>query len=98
MTRTAGLTNLCVLGNADMEMMVWNIVLTSLVALLGFMMKGKMDDLNRLSILLNRTREEIAREHVTRIEMTSIVDKLGERFDRSFERLETKLDEMHRKA
>lgn len=81
-----------------MEMMVWNIVLTSLVALLGFMMKGKMDDLNRLSILLNRTREEIAREHVTRIEMTSIVDKLGERFDRSFERLETKLEEMHRKG
>lgn len=79
-------------------MMVWNIVLTSLVALLGFMMKGKMDDLNRLSILLNRTREEIAREHVTRIEMTSIVDKLGERFDRSFERLETKLEEMHRKG
>jgi hypothetical protein len=81
-----------------MEMMVWNIVLTSLVALLGFMMKGKMDSLDRLSELLNRTREEIAREHVTRIEMTGIVDKLGERFDKSFERLETKLDEMYRKV
>jgi len=81
-----------------MEMMIWNIVLTSLVALLGFMMKGKMDTLDRLSDLLNRTREEIAREHVTRIEMTGIVDKLGERFDKSFERLETKLDEMYRRV
>jgi len=81
-----------------MEMMIWNIVLTSLVALLGFMMKGKMDTLDRLSDLLNRTREEIAREHVTRIEMTGIIDKLGERFDKSFERLETKLDEMYRKV
>jgi hypothetical protein len=75
-----------------MEMMVWNIVLTTLVAILGFLMKGKMDDLSRLSILLNKTREEIARDHVTRAEMNTIVDKLGERFDKSFERLESKLD------
>ena len=75
-----------------MEMMVWNIVLTTLVAILGFLMKGKMDDLSRLSILLNKTREEIARDHVTRAEMNIIVDKLGERFDKSFERLESKLD------
>ena len=77
-----------------MEMMVWNIVLTTLVAILGFLMKGKMDDLDRLSILLNKTREEIAREHVTRSEMNVIIDKLGERFDKSFERLETKLDNL----
>ena len=75
-----------------MEMMVWNIVLTTLVAILGFLMKGKMDDLSRLSILLNKTRDEIARDHVTRAEMNIIVDKLGERFDKSFERLESKLD------
>ena len=75
-----------------MEMMVWNIVLSAVVAVMGFLLKGKFDDLNRMSILLNKTREEIAREHVTRGEMNTIVDKLGERFDKSFERLETKLD------
>ena len=79
-----------------MEMMVWNIVLTTLVAILGFLMKGKMDDLDRLSVLLNKTREEIAREHITRAEMNVVVDKLGERFDRAFERLETKLDNFTR--
>ena len=79
-----------------MEMMIWNIVLTTLVAILGFLMKGKMDELSRVGILLNKTREEIAREHVTRAEMNIIVDKLGERFDRSFERLESKLDDMRK--
>lgn len=75
-----------------MEMMVWNIVLTAVVGIMGFLFKGKFDDLDRVTILLNKTREEIAREHVTRAEMNGIVDKLGERFDRSFERLESKLD------
>lgn len=81
-----------------MEMTVWNMVLTGLVALLGFLMKGKVDELNRLAILLNRTREESARDHVTRSEMNGIVEKLGERFDRAFERLEVKVDEIARKG
>ena len=59
---------------------------------MGFLFKGKFDDLARISILLNKTREEIAREHVTRGEMNIVVDKLGDRFDRAIERLETKLD------
>ena len=81
---------------ADMEMMVWNIVLSAIVGFIGFMLKGKVDELNRLGILLNRTREEIARDHVTRAEMNVTVDKLGERFDSAFKRLEDKLDELRR--
>lgn len=81
-----------------MEMMVWNVVLSAIVALMGFMLKGKFDEIGRLGILLNRTREEIARDHVTRAEMNVTVDKLGERFDRAFERLEVKLDEIGRKG
>jgi len=96
MTLIAALTNPSVLGSADMEIMIWNMVLTTLVAVLSFFMKNKFEALDRLTILLNKTREEIAREHVTRTEMNVIVDKLGERFDRSFERLESKLDEMRR--
>ena len=81
-----------------MEMMIWNIVLSAIVAVMGFMLKGKFDEIGRLGILLNRTREEIARDHVTRAEMNITVDKLGERFDRAFERLEVKLDELGRKG
>lgn len=77
---------------ANVEMMVWNIVLSAIVAVMGFMLKGKFDELDRIAILLNKTREEVARDHVTRAEMNLTVDKLGERFDKAFERLEAKLD------
>ncbi len=77
-----------------MEMMVWNIVLTTIVAIMGFLVKGKFDELERFGILLNKTREEIARDHVTRSEMNVIVERLGDRFDRAVERLESKIDGM----
>lgn len=79
-----------------MEMMVWNVILSGIVAVLGFMVKGKFDELDRITILLNKTREEIARDHVTRAEMNVTVDKLGERFDSAFKRLEDKLDELRK--
>lgn len=79
-----------------MEMMLWNLVLSVVVAVMGFFLKGKIDELDRLGILLNKTREEIAREHVTRAEVTMMVDKLGERIDRAVDRLEVKLDEIRK--
>jgi hypothetical protein len=96
MTLIAASTNPFGLGSADMEMMIWNILLSAVVAVMGFLFKGKIDELDRLGILLNKTREEMAREHVTRAEMTTLVDKLGDRFDRAFERLELKVDEMRK--
>ncbi len=77
-------------------MVVWNIVLTGFVGILGFLVKGRMDELTRISILLNRTREEVARDHITRAEMNVIVDRLGDRLDKGIARLETKIDNMAR--
>jgi hypothetical protein len=79
-----------------MEMMAWNIILTGIVGVMAFMLKGKFDELGRLGILLNKTREEIARDHVTRSEVNTTIEKLGERFDRAVERLEAKLDSMQK--
>ena len=79
-----------------MEMMVWNVILSGIVGVMAFLIKGKFDELDRITILLNRTREEIARDHVTRAEMNITVDKLGERFDSAFKRLEDKLDEFRK--
>jgi hypothetical protein len=73
-----------------MEMMVWNVVLTAIVALLGFIVKEKFAELQRLSILLNRTREEVARDHITRTEFRADMAQLMERFDR----IERKIDAM----
>lgn len=94
MTLTAVSTSPFVRGSANVEMLIWNIVLSGIVAVLGFMVKGKFDELGRLGILLNKTREEIARDHVTRAEVNQTLDKLADRIDKSIQRLEAKLDDM----
>ena len=77
-----------------MEMMLWNVVLSAIVGVMVFMLKSKFDEMNRLSILLNRTREEVARDHITRAEVRQDLDKIREHFDDGFRRLEAKLDAM----
>jgi hypothetical protein len=77
-----------------MEMMLWNAILSFIVAAMGLMLKGKMDELNRISVLLNRTREEVARDHITRKEVDDKVDRIVERFDDGFKRLESKIDDL----
>jgi len=69
-------------------MLVWNLVLSTMVALLGFFLKEKSAELNRLQILLNRTREEVAKEYVTKAEVHSDINRVLDRLDR----LEAKLD------
>jgi len=73
-----------------MEMMLWNMALTLIVAVMGYVLKEKFGEINRLGILLNRTREEVARDHITRAELNTEMQKLIDRFDR----LEYKLDRM----
>jgi hypothetical protein len=77
-------------------MMIWNIVLTAIVGVLAFLIKSKFDELNRLGILLNRTREEVARDHVTRREVDDRFDKFLSHVDQRFNRLEVKLDELRK--
>ena len=71
-----------------MEMMLWNVVLSAIVAALIFLIKGKFEELQRISILLNKTREEVARDHITRTEFRADMQQLMDRFDR----LERKID------
>jgi hypothetical protein len=80
------------------EMMVWNVVLTALLGIMGFMLRSKIDELNRLAILLNKTREEVARDHVTRREVDDRLDKFLTHVDQRFNRLEQKLDDIRRGA
>ena len=77
-------------------MMVWNVVLTAIVGLMGFLLKSKFDELGRISILLNRTREEVARDHITRKEVDDRVEKLVLHMDQRFNRIEQKLDDMRK--
>ena len=76
-----------------MDMVVWNLVLSGVIAFIGYVMKEKSAELTRLNILLNKTREEIARDHITRAEFRADMKELLERFDR----IEAKLDTLRSK-
>jgi len=71
-----------------MEMTIWNIVLTILFGVLAYVMREKFNEISRLGTLLNRTREEVARDHITRQEFRADMQQILDRFDR----LEQKID------
>jgi hypothetical protein len=77
-----------------MEMMLWNVILSAIVGVMAFLIKGKFDELQRISILLNRTREEVARDHITRAEVKADLQAIREHFDDGFKRLEAKIDKL----
>jgi len=75
-----------------MEMLIWNLVLSGFIAIIGFFLKEKSAELNRLQILLNRTREEIAKEYVTKTDVHNDINRVLDRIDR----MEAKLDDFIR--
>jgi hypothetical protein len=73
-----------------MDMTIWNLALTCLVGVLGWVLKDKSDELGRITILLNRTREEMAKEYVTKPEVHADINRVLDRL----ERLDEKLDRL----
>ena len=68
---------------------IWNIILTLIVMPLAWWIRTSHDEIRRQDILLNKTREEIARDYVSKRELeqdlTRILDaiqKLSEKLDR----------------
>jgi len=73
-----------------MEGQLWNIILTVAVSGVGFIVKNSFDEIKRIQILLNRTREEIAKEYVTKSEVHADINRVMDRLDR----LEAKIDRL----
>ena len=69
---------------------VWSAVLSLVMGLLGYMMNEKFRELARVTILLNKTREEVARDNVTQAE----VDRITNHIDQRFNKLEAKIDQL----
>jgi hypothetical protein len=68
----------------------WSAVLSMVIGLLGYMMNEKFRELARISILLNKTREEVARDNVTQAE----IDRITNHIDQRFNKLEAKIDQL----
>ena len=80
-----------------MDTMLWNVGLTAIVGLLGWILKDKSDEINRLQILLNRTREEVAKEYVTKVEVHADINRVLDRLDRLDEKLDRLMEDKHAK-
>jgi len=72
----------------------WSAVLSLVIGLLGYMMNEKFRELARISILLNKTREEVARDNVTQTE----IDRITNHIDQRFNKLEAKIDQLIQKG
>lgn len=80
-----------------MESYIWNTLLTVFIGLVGWVLKEKSVEIARLGILLNKTREEVAKEYVTKVEVHADINRVLDRLDR----LDTKLDrlvEVHKRS
>ena len=71
---------------------IWNAIITLVLGPILYSIRQNSSEAKRLDILLNKTREEIAREYVTKDElkddMKNVMDrleKLDETLDRLFE-------------
>lgn len=71
-----------------MDMLFWNIILTGAIGLISWFAKTMWAEQQRLSILLNRTREEVAKEYVTKAEVHADINRVMDRLDS----LDAKLD------
>lgn len=69
---------------------LWTGGLTIFMALIGYIMHEKFNELKRIDILLNKTREEVARDNVTKAEVERIVEHMDARFNK----LEDKIDQL----
>ena len=68
---------------------VWNIILSLVIAPLAWWVRTTHDEMRRQDILLNKTREEIARDYVSKRELEqdlnrilNAIQKLDEKLDR----------------
>ena len=64
-----------------MDYMLWNIILTAAMGLIGWFAKTLWSEVQRLTVLVNRTREEVAKEYVTKAEVHADINRVMIRLD-----------------
>lgn len=78
-----------------MEMMLWNVALSTILGLVTWVLREKSEEIKRLGILLNKTREEVARDYVTRTEIHADITRVLDRLDRLDEKLDRLVEKRH---
>ena len=68
--------------------LLWTTALTAGLGLIGWVLKSAVDEMQRLNILLNKTREEMAKDYVTKVDSTAVMAQIVARFDRIEEKID----------
>ena len=74
--------------------LIWSSVLSVALGGLWFFIRERIEEVKRIDILLNKTREEIARDYATNTEVQRVTDHIDQRFNR----LEAKIDQLIQQA
>ncbi len=65
-----------------------NVGLAASIGGIGWWLKAQHAELGRVQILLNKTREEMAKEYVTKADSTAVMSQIVARFDRIEEKID----------
>jgi len=66
----------------------WNVILTLVVAPIIFSIRKNETEAKRIDILVNKTREELAKEYVTKQEVKEDMGMLMERLEKLHEKVD----------
>ena len=69
-------------------MMFWNIMMTLVFAPIIHGIRTNATELKRIDILLNKTCEEVAKDYVTKMELTISIDRVIDRLDKLDEKMD----------
>jgi len=68
----------------------WNVLLTLVVAPLMYNIRSNTNEIRRVAILVNKTREEIPSKYVTKLDLNEDMERLFDRLDK----LDVKIDKL----
>ena len=60
---------------------LWGLVVSGGLGVVGWVLRSHVEEVKRLQILLNRTREEVAKDYVTKTDVQASINMLITRID-----------------
>jgi len=73
---------------------LWNVIMTVIILPIGFLVRNVLSEQKRIDILINKTREEIARDYATREQIEADFQRIMD----SISNIDTKIDRLQSKT
>ena len=67
---------------------IWNLLISLILVPVGFLVRNLVSEVKRQDILINKTREEIAKDYVTRESMEATFERLMDSIDKIDEKID----------